>query len=75
MRTEPEMLEEVFRLVSEASGKLWEAVAIAREEETELSASFTQQLMQMRGDMHVKLLRPIYKKYPEIATKFGLDDE
>ena len=75
MQSERQTLEDVFRLVMEASGKLWDAVAAIRSHETTLSAPFTQPLMEMRGDMHVKFLRPIYKKYPELATKFGLDDE
>lgn len=75
MNSERENLEEVFRLIMEASGKLWDAVAALHENETALSASFTEPLMQMRGDIHVKFLRPMYKKYPELATKFGLDGD
>ncbi len=75
MKSESENIEDVFRLIMEASEKLWEAVAAIHENESTLAASFTQPLMQMRGDIHVKLLRPLYKKHPYLATKFGLDDE
>jgi hypothetical protein len=75
MNTERENLEEVFRLAMEASGKLWNAVAAAHDNRTPLSDSLVQALMQLRGELHVSVLRPMYKKYPELATKFGLYDE
>lgn len=73
MQSEKEYLDEVFRLVLEASSKLWEAVVAIHEHETALSKSFVQPIMQMRGEMHINFLRPMYKKFPELATKYGLD--
>ena len=75
MSTERETIEDVFRLVIEASGKLWDAVAVIGESESERAASLVQPLMQARGNLHVQLLRPMYLRYPELATKFGLDEE
>ena len=75
MKSESENLEEIFRLLLEADRKLWEAVAAIHENETALSALFIQPIMQMRGDIHVNFLRPMYKKFPELEKKFGLDDE
>lgn len=75
MQSECEEIEEVFQLILEASEKLWEAVAALHEKETTFSNSLVQPLMQMRGDIHVNLLRPMYMKFPELGTKFGLDGD
>ncbi len=75
--TERDCLEEVFGLAIQASERLWAAVAAIHQRKVEQkdSMGLVSELMQTRGDIHVRILRPIYKKYPELASKFGLDEE
>lgn len=66
--------ENLFRMLLEADEKLWGIVLAIEDEGMGEFESFIPQLMQMRGDLHVQFMRPIYKKYPELATEAGLDE-
>jgi len=75
MDSEFEEFRKVFDLLLEADKKIWAAVVEIQDGEIKQLEKFVQPLMQIRGDIHVEFMRPIYKKYPEIAKIAGFDEE
>lgn len=59
----------------EADKCIWNAVLEINELDDEQLGKFVQPLMQLRGEIHVDFMRPIYTKYPELAQLAGFDEE
>jgi hypothetical protein len=73
MNTDFDAYKKIFDLLLEADKNIWNAVLEIRDGDAKQLESFIQPLMKVRGEMHVEFLRPIYKKYPEIAKLAGFD--
>jgi len=75
MSTELDKYSKVFELLLEADKKLWEAVLEIREDNLDELEKHVKPLMELRGNIHVDFMRPMYKKYPILAEKAGFDNE
>jgi hypothetical protein len=75
MKRENDEFEELFRFILEADQKIWQAVGSISESETEFADSMVEALMQIRGEIHLKVLRPVYKRFPDLLVKFGLEGD
>ena len=75
MDNEFEKYKKVFDLLLEADKNIWKAVVEMRDSEIKPLEKLVQPLMIIRGEIHVEFMRPIYKKYPEIAKMAGFDEE
>lgn len=73
MKDEYEEWKRVFDLLLDADKKIWEAVLAAQADERYRLNWTIEPLMGLRGELHVELLRPIYKRFPEIAKAAGMD--
>ena len=63
----------LFSLLIEADQKLWEAVMAIQENKIAGLDGYASKLMETRGHIHVEFMRPLYKKFPELATLAGMD--
>lgn len=73
MNTDYEAYKKIFDLLLEADKSIWSAVLEIQDGDAKQLESFIKPLMQMRGEIHVEFMRPIYTKYPEIAKLAGFD--
>lgn len=73
MDTDFDAYKRVFDLLLEADQKIWSAVLEIQDGNTKELERLIQPLMQLRGEIHVELMRPIYTKYPELAKLAGFD--
>lgn len=75
MSDEFNQCKSVFDCLLDADQKLWQAVCEIRDTPIEQLNGYVEALMTMRGELHVEFLRPIYKKYPELARSAGFDTD
>lgn len=75
MNNEFQQFQKVFSLLLEADRKIWEAVIEIRNYDNKQLTQLVNPLMKLRGEMHIEFMRPIYKKYPKIAEKYGFDEK
>lgn len=75
MDNEFEQFSRIFSLLLEADKKIWAAVLEIRNDGMSQLEDFVQPLMKLRGELHVEFMRPLYKRYPELAKTAGFDSE
>jgi hypothetical protein len=73
MSKELDEFKNVFDQLLEADKSIWNAVMKIRDHDIKQLEYFVEPLMKMRGDIHTEFMRPIYKKYPELAKEAGFD--
>lgn len=73
MSTDFDAYKKIFDLLLEADKNIWGAVLEIQDGDANQLEGFIQPLMEMRGEIHVEFMRPIYTKYPEIAKLAGFD--
>ena len=67
--------ELVFESLIAADKNIWEAILQVQESGDADLKKLAKPLMHLRGEMHTEFMRPIYKKYPDLAAKGGFNDE
>jgi len=65
------LYQEVFELLIKADEELWSAVKTLHAAKDQSCIDFAKTLLELRGEIHSEAMRPIYKKYPELAEKAG----
>lgn len=73
MSQEYDSNKKIFDLLLEADKNIWNAVLEIQNGDAKNLESFMKPLMKIRGEIHVEFMRPIYKKYPELAKLAGFD--
>ena len=69
-----EKYKKIFDCLLEADRNIWQAVVEIGDGGNGQLDKFVQPLMNIRGDLHVEFMRPIYKKYPKIAEMAGFNE-
>lgn len=75
MNNDFEQCKKVFDMLLKADNSIWEPVIEIQNSNNKQLEEFIQPLMNLRGEIHVEFMRPIYQKYPEIAKIAGFDIE
>jgi hypothetical protein len=65
--------KKIFDLLLEADRNIWNAVLEIQDGDAKQLEELVKPLMRARGEIHVELMRPIYKKYPALAELAGFD--
>lgn len=75
MDSKADVYKEVFDSLLDADKCLWKAVLDIQDRGDTHLNGLINSLMQIRGEIHTEIMRPIYKQHPELAEQAGFDQD